>query len=130
MEFGHAAAVGDVPLVQADVGDPRAVLEAVDRFGVDSVVHFAAYKSPAESMAQPQRYFGNNSCQGLAPRDPARIGSQPVRLLVHLCRLRDSPTVPVAEDAAVRPESPYGESKAITERVLGLVRPLPGTFGR
>ncbi len=28
-------------------------------------------------------------------------------------------TVPVREDAPIHPESPYGESKAITERVLG-----------
>ena len=60
MEFGHAASVGDVPLVVGDVGDPAVVAETVQRFGIDAVVHFAAYKSPAESMSLPQRYFENN----------------------------------------------------------------------
>ena len=60
MEFGHPAAVRDVPLIRGDVGDPEAVTKAVARYDVDAVVHFAAYKSPAESMSKPQRYFGNN----------------------------------------------------------------------
>ena len=60
MEFGHRAAVGDVPLVIGNVGDPKAVADAVERYGINAVVHFAAYKSPGESMFKPQRYFGNN----------------------------------------------------------------------
>src|SRR5580704_16218932 len=60
MEFGHAASVGGVPLVVGDVGDPALVAETIQRFGIDAVVHFAAYKSPTESMSMPQRYFGNN----------------------------------------------------------------------
>jgi UDP-glucose 4-epimerase len=55
MEFGHRAAVGDVPLVIGDVGDPRAVADAVERYGINAVVHFAAYNSPGESMSKPQR---------------------------------------------------------------------------
>ena len=59
MEFGHRAAVGDVPLVIGNVGDPKGVAEAVERYGIDAVVHFAAYKSTGESMSKPERYFGN-----------------------------------------------------------------------
>jgi len=54
LEFGHRAAVGDVPLVKGDVGDPKAVAETVERYGMDAVIHFAAYKSPGESMLEPQ----------------------------------------------------------------------------
>ena len=119
MEFGHAAAVGDVPLVQADVGDRRAVLEAVDRFGVDSVIHFAAYKSPAESMAQPQRYFGNNSCHTASLLETLHEAGLSRFVFSSTCAVYGTPSsVPVSEDAPVRPESPYGESKAVTERVL------------
>jgi UDP-glucose 4-epimerase len=28
--------------------------------GIDAAAHFAAYKSPGESMSKPRRYFGNS----------------------------------------------------------------------
>jgi UDP-glucose 4-epimerase len=55
MKFGHRVAVGDVPLVISDVGDPKAVADTVERYGIDAVLHFAAYKSPGESMSKLQR---------------------------------------------------------------------------
>jgi UDP-glucose-4-epimerase GalE len=119
MEFGHAASVRDVPLVRANVADRQAVLKTVDRFGVDSVIHFAAYKSPAESMAQPQRYFGNNSCHTVSLLETLQIAGVKRFVFSSTCAVYGTPTtVPVSEDAPVQPESPYGESKAITERVL------------
>ena len=120
MEFGHRAAVGDVPLVEGDVGDPKAVAEAVERYGIDAVIHFAAYKSPGESMLEPQRYFGNNAAkQRLAHRDAARGRGGADRLLLDLCRLRDARAGAGGGGRPVHPESPYGESKAMSERVHG-----------
>jgi len=66
MEFGHRSAVRDVPLLNGDVGNPKAVEEAVERFGVDALIHFGAYKSHAESMLKPQRYFANNVARSAA----------------------------------------------------------------
>ena len=119
LEFGNAASVGDVPLVVGDVGDAVAVGDVVDRYGVDSVVHFAAYKSPAESMAKPQRYFGNNAAKSALLMET--LQGKGVRHVVFssTCAVYGTPDhVPVGEDAAIRPESPYGESKAMTETVL------------
>jgi UDP-glucose-4-epimerase GalE len=120
MEFGHRAAVGDVPLVEGDVGDPTAVAAAVEQYGIDSVIHFAAYKSPGESMFKPQRYFANNvvrSTRLLETLNGAGVG----RLVFSsTCAVYGTPErVPVGEDAPIHPESPYGESKAMTERALG-----------
>ena len=39
-------------------------------------------------------------------------------LLIELCRLRHPEVLPVSENTAIRPESPYGESKAIIERMM------------
>ena len=126
MEFGHAAAVRDVPLVVGDVGDREAVVDTVKRYGIDAVVHFAAYKSPAESMAKPQRYFGNNTAKSTLPdRDALRAGVEHV-VFSSTCAVYGTPEhVPVAEDAPIRPESPYGESKAMTEKVLSWYGRLP-----
>lgn len=43
LELGHRAALGDFPLVKGDIDDPKAVAEAVEQCGIDSVIHFAAY---------------------------------------------------------------------------------------
>jgi UDP-glucose 4-epimerase len=119
MEFGNAASVGEVPLVVGDVGDPEAVGAVVDQYGVDSVVHFAAYKSPAESMTKPQRYFGNNTAKSALLLETLQAKGVKHVVFSSTCAVYGTPDhVPVGEDAAVRPESPYGESKAMTEKVL------------
>jgi UDP-glucose-4-epimerase GalE len=120
MEFGHRAAVGDVPLVEGDVGDPKTVTEAVEQYGIDSVIHFAAYKSPGESMFKPQRYFANNVVSSTRLLETLHEVGVSRLVFSSTCAVYGTPErVPVGEDAPVRPESPYGESKAITERVLG-----------
>ena len=127
MEFGHAAAVGDVPLVRADVGDRRAVLDAIDRFGVDAVIHFAAYKSPAESMAQPQRYFGNNSCHTASLLETLHdAGVTPDRLLLDLRRVRHAL---VRARVRGRPDpsgEPLWREQGDHRAGVVLVRQLPG----
>ncbi len=119
MEFGNAAAVRDVPLVVGNVGDQDAVNDVVKRYGVDAVVHFAAYKSPAESMAAPERYFGNNVAGSATMLDALRRAGVRHVVFSSTCAVYGTPEhVPVAESAPIHPESPYGESKAMTETVL------------
>jgi UDP-glucose-4-epimerase GalE len=119
MEFGHREAVGDVPLVEADIGDVDAVSDVVGRFGVESVVHFAGYKNPGESMERPERYFHNNVSKSLVLLETLqRLGVENF-VFSSSCAVYGTPEkVPVAEDAAVHPESPYGETKAMLESAL------------
>src|ERR1700683_3524523 len=119
LEFGDAASLGDVPLVVGDVGDDSAWRTPVEQYGVDSVVHFAAYKSPAESMVAPQRYFGNNAAHSTALMGTLHDCGVDRGGFSSTCGVYGTPDrVPVGEDAPRRPESPYGESKAMTETVL------------
>jgi UDP-glucose-4-epimerase GalE len=120
MEFGHAASLGDAPLVVGDVGDPGVVAETVKRFGIDAVIHFAAYKSPAESMSMPHRYFENNVERSTTLIETLYGAGVGRIVFSSTCAVYGtSDRVPVGEDAPVHPESPYGESKAMTEKVLG-----------
>jgi UDP-glucose 4-epimerase len=119
MEFGHSASVGRVPLVQGDIGDAVAVCQAVEQFGIDSVVHFAAYKSPAESMRKPARYFENNVAKSAKLIETLHGMGVNKFVFSSTCAVYGTPRdVPVDENAPIQPESPYGESKAVTERVL------------
>ena len=60
MEFGHRSAIGDTPLIEADIADVAVVAKVVKRYDIKAVVHFAAYKAAGESIEQPGRYFQNN----------------------------------------------------------------------
>jgi UDP-glucose-4-epimerase GalE len=119
MEFGHAAALGDTPLVRADIADRQAVAEVVRDYDVDAVMHFAAYKAAGESMERPGRYFFNNVAGSAALLETlAQLGVMRM-IFSSSCAVYGTPDgLPVSEDSAIRPESPYGESKAIVERMM------------
>jgi len=119
MEFGHPESLGDTPYVVADIADSARLAQVVRDFSVDSVVHFAGYKSPGESMDNPGKYFHNNvggSNELLRTLD--QLGVHHV-VFSSSCAVYGTPAdVPVSESAPIHPESPYGESKAMTERML------------
>ena len=112
MELGHRAAVGDVPLVKGDVGDPKAVVQTVERFGVDAVVHFAAYKSPGESMSKPERYFGNNVAGSASLIETLhRVGVGRIVFSSTCAVYGTSEHVPVGEDARSNRRAPTGRAR-------------------
>jgi UDP-glucose-4-epimerase GalE len=120
MEFGHPEAIGDTPYVVGDIADREIVRQLLLDFGVDSVIHFAGYKSPAESMGTPGKYFRNNVAGSNALFDELCDGGVSRVIFSSTCAVYGTPkAVPVSEDAVISPESPYGESKAMTERLLG-----------
>jgi UDP-glucose-4-epimerase GalE len=119
MEFGHRAAVGDRPLVEADIADDEAVRKIVNQFDVDAVMHFGGYKAAGESMEQPGRYFHNNVSKSASLIESLSRAGVKRFVFSSSCAVYGTPQrVPVNEDAPIRPESPYGESKAMVERML------------
>jgi UDP-glucose-4-epimerase GalE len=119
LEFGHRDAVADTPLVVGDVADYDLVLETISRHRVDSIVHFAAYKAAGESFENPGRYFANNVAGTAALLEAAYKGGVRRFVFSSTCAVYGTPErTPVAEDAPIHPESPYGESKALVERMM------------
>ena len=71
-------------------------------------------------MVEPQRYFGNNVAKTASLIDTLQRAGVGRIVFSSTCAVYGTPErVPVGEDAPIHPESPYGESKAMTERVLG-----------
>ena len=58
--FRQAIVFGE--LIVGDVGDYSLVSRILAEHQVDTVMHFAAHISVAESMANPLKYYGNNTC--------------------------------------------------------------------
>jgi UDP-glucose 4-epimerase len=119
MEFGHAAALGDTPLIRADIADSEAVTQMIKDYDVDAVMHFAAYKAAGESMERPGKYFDNNVARSAALLETlAQLGVGRF-IFSSSCAVYGTPdALPVSEGNAIRPESPYGESKAIIEQMM------------
>jgi UDP-glucose-4-epimerase GalE len=126
LSTGHRAAVED-ELVVGDVRD-RASLRQVLRHGrFDAVLHFAARSLVGESVEHPLRYFDVN-VGGTATLVDSML-AEGVRSLVFssTCAIYGDPErTPLTEDHPSRPVSPYGESKAMVERMLAACREKEG----
>src|SRR3982075_200082 len=62
LSTGFRQAVPDTPLVVGKVGDRDLVMEVLRTHGVDTVLHFAAHTIVPESVSNPLKYYGNNTC--------------------------------------------------------------------
>src|SRR5580700_10336043 len=58
--FRQAVTAGE--LVVGDVGDQALVSRLMTEHRVDTVMHFAAFTVVPESVANPLKYYGNNTC--------------------------------------------------------------------
>ena len=119
LELGHREMVGEAPLVVGDIADRRLVAAVLREHGVDSCIHFAAYKAAGESMEQPGRYFANNVGGSNALLLALHQGGVDAVVFSSSCAVYGTPEqLPVGEETPIHPESPYGESKLLVERML------------
>lgn len=116
---GFRQAVLDTPLVVGEVGDRELVGRVLREHGIDTVMHFAAHTIVPESVRNPLKYYGNNTCS--------------TRSLLQACAehgVRNfvfSSTAAVygiletgfaSEDTRTAPINPYGTSKLMSEWML------------
>jgi UDP-glucose 4-epimerase len=87
--------------------------------GVDAVVHFAAHSAVGESMREPELYFSNN-VGGTASllEAMARAGVRRLVFSSTAAVYGDPENLPIPEEARIAPVNPYGQSKAIVEKIL------------
>jgi UDP-glucose 4-epimerase len=108
-----------VELVIGDVGD-RVLLDRVMKSrGVEAVMHFAGSVVVPDSVADPLGYYLNNTVKS-RELIAAAVGNGVERFIFSsTAAVYGVPaSVPVGEDAPIDPVSPYGASKAMTERML------------
>ena len=119
LELGQRSMVGQLPLVVGNIADAGLVAAVVAEHGVDSCIHFAAYKAAGESMEQPGRYFANNVGGSNALLSALQWSGVGTVVFSSTCAVYGTPEhLPVTEETPVHPESPYGESKLLVERIL------------
>jgi UDP-glucose 4-epimerase len=62
LSTGFRSAVMDAPLVVGDTSDRSLVSRLLVEHRIDTVLHFAAHTIVPESVADPLKYYGNNTC--------------------------------------------------------------------
>uniref|UniRef100_UPI00261EDB23 NAD-dependent epimerase/dehydratase family protein n=1 Tax=Mycobacterium sp. TaxID=1785 RepID=UPI00261EDB23 len=62
LSTGFREAVIGAELVVGNVGDRELVAKVLRDHDIDTVMHFAARTIVPESVADPLRYYGNNTC--------------------------------------------------------------------
>ena len=119
LELGDRSRIPGVPFVEADIADERAIEKACRKYGVQDVIHFAAYKAVGESMEQPLRYYNNNVAGSIALVHALLANGVERIVFSSSAAVYGNPDhVPVNEDAPLRPESVYAETKVHVERFL------------
>jgi len=119
LSTGFRAAVQGAELVVGEVGDRALVSRLLAEHGIDTVLHFAARTIVPESVADPLRYYGNNTCATRSLLECCRDAQ--VRHLVFSSTAAVY-GIPVAgraaEDSPTAPINPYGSSKLMSEWML------------
>jgi UDP-glucose 4-epimerase len=119
LSTGYRSAVLGAPLVVGDTGDARAVSKVLAEHDVGTVMHFAAHTIVPESVSNPLKYYGNNTCatrnlleccdragvQHFVFSSTAAVYGIPAEGLAR----EESPTAPI---------NPYGLSKLMSEWML------------
>lgn len=115
----HEALPPHVPFVEGDVGDEALMRRAMDVYGIDTVMHFAALSDVAESMTNESRYmYHNATASGVLFQAARDAGIKHIVFSSTAAVYGDPPTNPVAEDVVLNPASPYGVSKVAAEELL------------
>ncbi|MCE1237165.1 MAG: UDP-glucose 4-epimerase GalE [Hyphomicrobiales bacterium] len=109
----------EAELVRGDIGD-RALLDTLlETRGVDAIVHFAGSIIVPESVADPLKYYGNNTVKSRELIAAAvRHGVKAFVFSSTAAVYGEPEIVPAPEDARLDPVSPYGSSKLMTEIML------------
>jgi len=120
LSTGHRWAVAEgVPLVVGETGDQPLVTQLIRDHGIDAIIHFAASIVVPDSVRDPLGYYRNNTVNSRALIECAVNGGVRHFIFSSTAAVYGNPAaIPVPEDAATAPISPYGWSKLMTEIML------------
>jgi UDP-glucose 4-epimerase len=85
----------------------------------EAVIHFAAYALVGESMQSPEMYFENNVGGSNSLFTAMQRAGVKYLVFSSTCAVYGTPhKSPIEEDFPIQPLNPYGESKAMVEKIL------------
>lgn len=109
----------EIDFVLCDLCDKMATEALFAQHNIDTVIHFAGYKSVPESVREPLKYYENNLVSTLNLLEAMqRHKVQKFVFSSSATVYGDPATLPIQEDFPTSAASPYGMTKLMIERIL------------
>jgi UDP-glucose 4-epimerase len=108
-----------VPFFLGNASEGSLIERAVTEHGVSAVLHFAGSIIVPESFQDPLGYYYNNTVVSHALiRACLNFNVRNIVFSSTAAVYGEPKSLPVGEEAAVHPHSPYGQSKLMTEQII------------
>ncbi len=115
--FREAVTAGE--LVIGDTGDTGLLAKVFANHDIDTVMHFAAHTIVPESVADPLKYYGNNTASSRTLLEACAKNEVKHFVFSSTAAVYGIPPDGKASEAtATKPINPYGTSKLMTEWML------------
>ncbi len=119
LEYGHEAAVPPGLLIRGDLAESSKLESILRDDRIDAVMHFAAYTSVPESVADPAKYYRNNVVGTLTLLEAMRATAVKRIVFSSTAAVYGIPeVVPIVEISPRQPINPYGFTKLAVEHAL------------
>ena len=119
LSSGFRPAVVHGELVVGDTGDRELVGRLLRERGIDTVMHFAAHTIVPESVTNPLKYYGNNTCSTRSLLQCCQEAGVKQFVFSSTAAVYGIPAGgTAAEDSPTAPINPYGMSKLMSEWML------------
>jgi len=116
---GFEKAVTHGELIIGDTGDKDLVSRILQEHDIDSVLHFAAHTIVPESVENPLKYYGNNTCNTRNLLECCSNAGVKHFIFSSTAATYGIPkNVPVTEEEPTAPINAYGTSKLMSEMML------------
>ena len=113
---GHKSAIGKTEFVEGDLSDSRLLVETLEKYGIEAVMHFAAFIEVGESVQSPLRYYRNNFCcteNLLSAMETVGVEKFVFSSTAAVYGIPEE--IPIKEDSPNKPINPYGQTKLAVE---------------
>ena len=115
--FKEAVLYGE--LVVGNTGDKELVSKIMQHYNVDTVMHFAAHTIVPESVSNPLKYYGNNTCNTRNLLEVCQAHNIKHFIFSSTAAVYGMPTSEtVNEESPLAPINAYGTSKLMSEWML------------
>ena len=116
---GHREAVDNYPFELGDLGDKARLTEVFKKYGIEAVMHFAAFAEVGESVKEPSKYYHNNVAKVLDLLDALVENDIKYFVFSSTAATFGEPIRPkIDESHPQNPINPYGNTKLMVEKIL------------